>query len=417
MSDADPAAALNPNRNPPSPTGRPTISRRDFVLHAGATLAAAAVPAGVAAAAAAADAGVPLAPPDKQPAGLKVPPGDQKKVGFAIVGLGELALGEILPAFGKCKHAKPVALVSGHPDKAKKVAEFYDIDPKNIYGYENFDAIKDNPAIQVVYVVLPNNMHAEYTIRSFKAGKHVLCEKPMAPSAEECRQMIAAGKEAKKQLMIAYRLHYEPFNQTAISILRSGELGKIKLIEAQNLQDTKAPNIRLSKQTAGGPLGDVGVYCLNAARYLTGEEPVEVQAIQHQPSAEEPRFAEVPESVVFTLWFPSGAMAMCSASFGTQQSRRFRVACAKGWLDLENAFGYYGQELRTSKEKLVAKHDIRAVDHFAAEMDDFAQSLLEGKPTRTPGEEGLRDTIIMAKINEAVQTGGRVKVGDLPRNA
>jgi predicted dehydrogenase len=404
----------NTNPNPSPEAGRADLSRRDFVRSAGATLAAAAVPAGVAAAAAPKD--FPLAPPDKQPPALKVPPGDQKTVGFAVVGLGQLALEEIMPAFGKCKHAKPVALVSGHPDKAKKTAEFYDIDPKNIYGYDNFDASKDNPAVQVVYVVLPNSMHAEYTVRSFKAGKHVLCEKPMAASVEECQQMIAAGKEAKRKLMIAYRLHYEPFNQTAISIMRSGELGKIKVIEAQNLQNTQAPNIRLSKQTAGGPLGDVGVYCLNAARYLTGEEPVEVQAIQHQPSGDDPRFAEVPESVVFTAWFPSGAMAMCTASFGAQQSRRFRVNCAKGFLDMENAFGYYGQELRTSKGKEVARHDIRPADHFAAEMDHFAQCVLEDKQPKTPGEEGLRDMMIMAKINEAVQSGGRVKVGDLPRN-
>jgi predicted dehydrogenase len=236
------------------------MTRRGFLMTAGTGLLAAA-----------ANGATPLAPPDAQPPGLKVPPGQFRKLGWAIVGLGQLSLEEVLPAFGLCWHSRPTALVSGHPEKAKKVAEFYGVDRKRIYSYDAFDRIKDDPAIDVVYIVLPNHLHAEYTIRALKAGKHVLCEKPLSATVTEARQMCAAAKEAGKKFGTAYRMHYEPFNRKAIDVLRSGELGKIQTIEAQNMQDVKPPNIRLSRQTAGGPLGDVGLYCLNACRYLTGE--------------------------------------------------------------------------------------------------------------------------------------------------
>ena len=202
----------------------------------------------------------PLAPPDKQPPNVKLPEPVGKTVGWAIVGLGQLALEEILPAFARAKLSKPVALVSGHPEKARKVAAAYGIDPKAIYNYETYDKLADNPAVDVIYVVLPNSMHAEYTVRGVKAGKHVLCEKPMATTPAECQQMIAAAATAKRKLMIAYRLHYEPYNRAAIDICRvTKQLGKLKSVTASNGQVTKAPNIRLSQALGGGPLQDVGV--------------------------------------------------------------------------------------------------------------------------------------------------------------
>jgi Oxidoreductase family, NAD-binding Rossmann fold/Oxidoreductase family, C-terminal alpha/beta domain len=225
----------------------------------------------------------PLAPPDKQSADAKIPDAPKKQAGWAIVGLGKLALEEVLPAFAHAKRSKPVALVSGHPDKAKKVAEAFSIDAKNIYDYKNYDMLRDNPAVDVIYIILPNSMHAEYTVRGLKAGKNVLCEKPLAASVTEAEQMIAAAKSAKKKLMTAYRLRYEPFNIMAIDMLKKGGIGKIKSITASHCQNVEAPNIRLSKELKGGPVEDVGIYCLNACRYLTGEEPVEVTAIAHQP--------------------------------------------------------------------------------------------------------------------------------------
>ena len=375
------------------------LSRRNLLI-TGGLLAAAALPAVGAA---------PLAPPDKQPDGLKLPSA-KKKVGYAIMGLGTLALEQILPAFKLCEHSRPVALVSGHPDKAKKIAAAHGISEKSIYSYDTYDQIKDNADVDIIYNVLPNHLHAEYTVRGFKAAKHVLCEKPMAPTAKECEAMIAAGKEAGKKLMIAYRLHYEPYNLKAIELLRSGSFGKIKFIEAQNSQNTYAPNIRLSNETAGGPLGDVGIYCLNAARYLTGEEPTEVSGTLHQP-ANSDRFHDVAESVLFTLKFPSGAMATCACGFGTGRTDRFRVSCDKGYVQLDPAFGYEGQTLTTSLDSTESKIQVPRANHFTAEMDHFSRSILDDQPlNRSTGEEGLQDIRIIETIKRAIREGKTLKV-------
>src|SRR4051812_46056774 len=247
---------------------------------------------------------VPLAPPDAQPPDLKVPEAVARHAGWAIVGLGQLALEEVMPAFRECRLSRPVALVSGHPDKARKVAEAYGLESQNIYGYDSFERLADNPAVDVVYIILPNSLHAEYTIRALQACKHVLCEKPMAVSVAECEQMIAAAQQANRKLMIAYRLHYEPLNRKVMELCAGKALGPVRTFSSSNCQNVTAPNIRLSATLGGGPVGDIGIYSINAARYCTGEEPVEVTAVAHQPK-DDPRFREVPESVAFTLRFPS----------------------------------------------------------------------------------------------------------------
>ena len=376
-------------------TPDPLGTRRDFLHTAGLGLVAAAV----------ANA-APLAPPDKQPPDLKMPEVDKTKLGYAIVGLGELALEEILPAFKVAKRCKPVALVSGHPEKAKAVAEAYAIHSKNIYSYENYDKLADNPAVDIIYIVLPNHMHADFTVRGLKAGKHVLCEKPMATSVEECRNMIAASKAANKKLMIAYRLHYEPFNQTAMKFGQGKVFGPVRHIEAMNFQNTKAPNIRLTEATAGGPLGDTGVYCINAARYLTGEEPVEVTAFARKPQ-DDPRFAEVPAGLGWQVRFPSGALATCSTGFDGEELRYFRVACEKGWFGMDAAFSYKGQKLLSQSNKQTVEYKIDPVDHFAAEMDDFAQRITKNEESPTPGEEGLKDLLVIGAINRSIEAGGK----------
>jgi predicted dehydrogenase len=348
--------------------------------------------------------GVPLAPPDKQPPNLKVPQPPGKTAGWAIVGLGELALGEIMPAFGQCARSRPVALVSGHPDKATNVAEKYGVNPKALYNYQNFDSIKDNADIDIVYIVLPNHMHAEYTIRALKAGKHVLCEKPMAVSSKECREMIDAAKDARRKLMIAYRLHYEPYNQSCIEMARKQAYGKIKVFEAENLQNTYPPNIRLSRETGGGPLGDVGVYCINAARYITGEEPEEVFGYAFQPT-DVPRFAEVPESVVWTMKFPSGVLAHCSCGFGAEESRRYRVNCADGWFELDPAFSYRGLRLNVKKGNQKTTISLPEMSQFALEIDHFSGCVLDDRKPWTPGEEGLADINVLEAINRSIKSG------------
>jgi predicted dehydrogenase len=350
----------------------------------------------------------PLAPPDKQPPDLKVPEPVKRKVGWAIVGLGKLALEEIMPAFREAKLSEPVALVSGHPEKARKVAEVYGIDPKNIYDYQNYDRIAANNRIDVIYIVLPNSMHAEYTIRGFKAGKHVLCEKPLAVSVEEGNQMVAAAKQANKKLMTAYRLHYEPFNQKVMELCRQQKIGKIKTFSASNCQDVKAPNIRLSKPLGGGPVGDVGVYCINAARYVTNEEPIEVTAFAHQPQ-DDPRFREVAESVTFTLRYPSGVLAHCECGFGSARSERYRVVGDKGFIEMDPAFGYRGQRLfwkesgEDQSDDRKSELRLQPVNQFASEMDHFSECVLTNKTPRTPGEMGVADMRIIAAIHEAMR--------------
>ena len=376
---------------------KPIPSRRGFIGTAG-VIGLGALTAN------ASDERIPLAPPDKQPANLPVPSAPTKTAGWAIVGLGQLALGEIMPAFDECSLSRPTALVSGHRDKAEKVAKACGIDPQHIYSYDDYDRLKDDDAIDAVYIVLPNSMHAEYSVRGLKAGKHVLCEKPMSVTVAEAEQMVAAAAEAQRELMIAYRLRYEPFNKKAIELCRNGHVGQVQTISASNCQVVQAPNIRLSRELGGGPLGDVGVYCLNAARYLTGEEPVEVTAMSFQPKVD-PRFREVPASVAWTMRFPSGVIATCDCSFNAAESRRYRVQGTEGYLQLDPAYNYEGLQLVTMKQKQESEHHLSPVNHFAAEMDHFSECILHDKAPLTPGEEGLADMRVMAAIEEAAVTG------------
>jgi len=243
------------------------------------------------------------------------PPG--KKLGWAVVGLGSLSIHQILPAFAKCEKSKATALVSGHADKAHKLAQRYGVDARHIYNYENYDAIKNDPEVDVIYIVLPNGLHAEYTIRGLQAGKHVLCEKPMANTPTDCQKMIDAARAANRKLMVAYRCRYEPNNQEAIRIVRSQELGATQTILTNAGWHIDNPDQWRLKQdlAGGGSLMDIGIYALNAARYLSGEEPTEINAMMYSTPGD-PRFKEVEENINFQLRFPSGVLANCSSRYG-----------------------------------------------------------------------------------------------------
>jgi predicted dehydrogenase len=358
---------------------------------------------------------VPLAPPEKQQPKLPISEPAARKVGWAVVGLGQLALEEVMPAFREARLSRPVALVSGHPDKARKVAEAYGINHGSIYGYDNFDTLSENKEVEVIYIILPNSMHAEFTIRGLRAGKHVLCEKPMAGNVDECERMIAASEETGKRLMIAYRLHFEPMTLTVADLLKKQAFGTVKTLSSSNCQYVQAPNIRLSKELAGGPLGDVGIYSINTARMVLGEEPIEVTAMLHQPK-DDPRFREVPESAAFTLRFPSGTLAHCDCSFSSIESRRYRVHCVKGFIEMDPAFSYRGLRLRVKQgesqqnNEQLAEWHIEEVNQFAAEMDHFSGCVLQDETPRTAGKEGLADVRIIAAIEEAARTGQTVKI-------
>jgi predicted dehydrogenase len=337
------------------------------------------------------------------------PPG--RKVGWAIVGLGSLAINQILPAFAKCEKSRVVALVSGHPEKARKLAARYGVDPKRIYDYQNYDSIRNNPEVDVIYIVLPNGMHAEYTVRGHQAGKHVLSEKPMANTPAQCQEMIEAARKASRKLMVAYRCRYEPFNQEMIRMAREQELGPVKVILADHGFNIGDPTQwRLKKDLAGGgSMMDIGIYSLQAARYVTGEEPVEVAAMSYTTPGDE-RFKEVEEATNFQLRFPSGVLANCSSSYGYSGQNRYRVVTTKGWFELEPATGYSGLRMRVRRGNAIEERMLPVRDHFALEMDHMSECVMDGKDPLTPGEEGLRDMRIIMAVYEAARSGKTVKV-------
>jgi predicted dehydrogenase len=342
---------------------------------------------------------------------LFVPEAPGPKVGYAIVGLGLLSIGQILPAFAKCEKSKVTALVSGHPDKARKLALRYGVDPKNIYNYQNYDSLKNNPDVDVIYVVLPNSMHPEYTIRGLQAGKHVLCEKPMANTPADCQAMIDVGKKANKKLMIGYRCRYEPFNQEMIRMAREQELGRLKILQTDagfNIGDPT--QWRLNKAMAGGgSLMDIGIYALQAARYISGEEPVEVNA-QSYTTPNDPRFKEVEETINFQLRFPSGVLANCTSSYGCEYRSHFRALAVKGYFELDPAMSYSGLRMRVFQNGALTERFLQARDHFAAEMEHMSECVTQNKEPLTPGEEGLRDLKIMTAIYDAAKSRQTVKL-------
>jgi len=353
--------------------------------------------------------------PEKDP--LVTPPG--KRIGFAIVGLGHLALEWILPAFAQSKYAKPVALVSGDPAKARKVADQYGIAGRSVYGYKDFDRIAHDDAVDVIYIVLPNSMHAEFTVRGAAAGKHILCEKPMATSVAECESMIAACRHANVRLMIGYRSQYEPMDRAIAKLVRDGKLGALRELVASNSQRQGDPGQWRQKKAlaGGGALPDIGLYCLNAARFLSGEEPTEVFASTWAPAGD-PRFTEVEAAVRFSLAFPSGFGATAVASYDSHDSRFFRLQGTEGWAGMNPAFAYQG--LKMQQSRLIEGHDTLLEpsfpprSQFATELDHMARCIVDGREPHTPGEEGLQDQKIMDAIYTSAREGRVVRIAPPP---
>jgi predicted dehydrogenase len=356
-------------------------------------------------------------PADAPSAPPAAPLPDDQRVGFAIVGLGRLSLEELLPAFAESKSAKLVALVSGSPEKMQTVARQYGVPAESCYDYAGFDRIRDNPAVQVVYVVLPNAMHREYVERAAAAGKHVLCEKPMATSSADARAMVAACEKAGVRLMIAYRIQYEPNNLRAQRFVREGTLGRLVGMSATNVQTVAANGAEQWRHkkamSGGGSLPDIGLYCLNTARFLTGEEPVEVWATQYSPPGDR-RYAEVEETVSFTLRFPSGFLANCFTSYGARDDKHQRLNFAGGTIDMPNAYSYQGQQLTVTRleEGKTARVELEIPERnqFATEIDHMAGCVRENRRPRTPGEEGVQDHVLMEAIYESARTGRPVKL-------
>ncbi len=352
----------------------------------------------------------------------KVPQRDPttRRLGIAVVGLGHLSLTQILPGFAQARHVRVTALVSGDREKARVIAAQYDVPERNLYDYKTFDSIRNNPDVDVVYIVLPNAMHLEYTLRAAAAGKHVMCEKPMATSAADAQRMVDACRQAGRSLMIAYRCQYLPEYRELIRIARDKTFGQIRLIEASNGQNN-ANNGQWRHNRAmagGGSLPDVGLYCLNAARFITGEEPVEITARITQPK-DDPRFREVEDLCAFTLRFPSGVLASCSSGYSYHENRFLRLLTTEASVGLDPAFSYDNLTMQVSRRVGTSQ----GLDHrrwsphnqFALEMDAYAEAIRAGRTPLTPGEEGLQDMRIIEAIYQAAASGGVVRMAPAAR--
>ena len=327
------------------------------------------------------------------------------KLGIAIVGLGSYGGGQITPALLQTEHCYLAGIVTGDASKAKQFKEQYNIPETNIYNYSNFDEIKNNTAIDIVYVVLPNSMHAEYVVRAAKAGKHIICEKPMAVSAEECDTMITACKEAGKMLSIGYRLHFDPFH---LEIKRMGTqkvFGSIKKISSGFGQPSKKGEWRLNKALAGGgPLMDLGIYCFQAVCYTTGQIPVAITA-HALPVTDKEKFIDIEETLIWEMEMPDGIIAECKTSYSDVYNF-IRVDAENGWFELDPAFSYSGIKGSTSQEKI----EFTEVSQQAKQMDDFALAIKHNRPSPVPGEMGRRDVKIIEAIYEAMKTGKRIMI-------
>lgn len=335
-----------------------------------------------------------------------------RKIGFAVVGLGSYATRQIMPNFAGCDQARLVALVSGTPAKLDRYGAEYGIPASHRYSYAEYDRIRDNPDIDAVYVVLPNSLHAEYSIRAARAGKHVLCEKPMAVSVAECEAMIAACQTAKTRLMIGYRSRFEPYNQRAIALARDGHVGPTRLITAEHGFPIKPDQWRLDRAlSGGGSMMDIGIYSLNAARYLTGEEPVEVSAIETTDRAD-PRFATVEDRLCFTLRFPSGIQANCISSYSSAHNG-YRVIGTDGWIDMEPATPYSGQTMHIRKDGAVAPLVLTPPrqNQFAAQLDHMAQCIANDSSPIVSGAEGLADLRVIEAIYRSAAERRHVALG------
>ncbi|HEY6988612.1 MAG TPA: Gfo/Idh/MocA family oxidoreductase [Bryobacteraceae bacterium] len=326
---------------------------------------------------------------------------DSKSVRYAVVGLGWIAQEVVLPAFEHSAHSELAALVTGDAEKARELGEAYKI-PRT-YSYEEFDRVLVSEEVDAIYISLPNSMHAEYAIRAAQAGIHVLCEKPMAASIGECKEMIRAAEDAGTLLMIAYRLHFEPANLKAIELVGSGEIGQPRTFVSSFSQNVKPGDIRLKEDLAGGPLMDMSIYQINAARYLFREEPTEVMAFATRPTGDD-RFREVYESISALLRFPGDQIAAFTTSFGGAASDEWQLVGTRGTVNLKHAFEYHEEkEMTITIEGKEKKESFPKLDQFGAEIQYFSECILEGKNPEPSGQEGLADIRVIEGLLKSIE--------------
>jgi predicted dehydrogenase len=333
----------------------------------------------------------------------------QRKIGYAPVGLGQIS-SIFMRAVANSSTTKITGLVSGHPEKAARFADMYGVPRSSIYNYEDFDRIRENKDIDATYIGLPNSMHKEFTVRSAQAGKHVLCEKPMAISSAECREMIAACRKADRKLMIAYRIHYDPTHLKAVELIKQGRIGEIQYCEGNFGSYFQANQWRLTRAMGGGgPLMDMGIYPLNTIRFYTGIEPVRFAAMTSTMDRQSGRFKDIEESLSWTMEMSSGVLANCATSYTTRLPGYIKVIGSRGNVLVTTAYSYEGLHLDAHLDDPDGKSgtDIhedstgKVPFQFQIEAEDFAECILQNKESRTPGEEGLKDLEAIEKIYAA----------------
>lgn len=325
---------------------------------------------------------------------------------YAVIGLGHLSQAAILPAFRHCKRSKLVVMFSDDQKKRAKLAKEYQVPT---YGYEELEDILKKEAVDIAYLVVPNTLHREFTERIAAAGVHVLCEKPMATTEEDCTAMIRACHTARVKLMVAYRLHFSPTHLAAVELARSGKLGKLRIFQSTYTMQVKAGNIRTKADLGGGPLFDIGIYSLNAARYLFSAEPVEVFAWTATRS--DSRFKEIEEMASAILRFPDNRLASFTCSFGAQDLCEVRLIGTDGLLKMNSAFHYVGPSTWTAvRGERTKKRKFAAEDQFAAEMDYFAKCIQDDVQPEPSGQEGLADVRIISAIHQSAQCNRPIKL-------
>ena len=342
---------------------------------------------------------------------LPQPPGE--RLGWAIVGLGSYAINQVIPGFADARGSKMTAFVSGNPQKARDLGARYGVE--RLYDYGNYDSIAADPTIDCVYIVLPVGLHAEYSIRALEAGKHVLCEKPMASTSAECEAMIAAARANGRQLGVGYRVHFEPHNREALRRIRAGEIGAMRYIQCDHgfnaSLDYPPHKWRLEKALGGGgSMYDVGIYGINTSLMMLEEEPVEVSAAYAYPK-DDPRFAEVEGGIDWRMRMASGISVQGSSSYcyGPYAARQ-RYFGSEASIVMDPATTYYDNRLAIEgggdPRREIGAGNSR--DQFAAQLDGFSQAARENRPHLTPGEMGLRDLRLMEAMYRSADNGGAV---------
>lgn len=321
----------------------------------------------------------------------------------------------ILPAFAHAKKSQLVSLVTDDPKKAEALGAKYHV--SQVQDYDKYDALLRSGTIDAIYIALPNHMHKDFTVRAAREGIHVLCEKPMANSAAECEEMIRAAEQHNVKLMIAYRLHFEPANLKAIDLVQSGALGDPRFFSSAFSQQVAPDNVRLKRHMGGGPLMDMGVYQINAARYLFRDEPLEVSGIG-ATAAHDPRFREVHEMAACVLRFPGDRLANFLCSFGAAGADSYEVVGAKGSLKLDPAFDYHEKpSMRVKIEGKEHETSFSQVDQFGGEIEYFSECIVNNTDPEPSGYEGLADIRIVEALIESMRSGSPVKLAPFEKRS